>query len=664
MFKNMTVGSRITLGFGVALVLLALIGIVGGSSLLMVGNNFSRLDEISSDAELISNTESTLLSLRLTFKDFIQKDGAKEIGDRFKGLFSEITGLTQKAQEEIHHPTRVPIVKRMSEGVAQYGEGFNKIEKLVAERNRLVNDQLDQIGPKIEKTLTEIMESANKDKDLAAGFYTGTAVRNLLLARLYVAKFLDTNTQERVDRVKKELAEVEQGFDTLDAQLQNPRRRQLLGEAQALTKEYKAAFEKLVETIFARNELIQGTMDRLGPVIAKDAAEVKASLQEETRELKSMVGSTTNTSISVIVVVGLIALAVGVFLGWIITKGINKAVGDAVEGLSAASNQVQGASEQLAAAAGELASGTSEQAAGLEEASASMEEMSTMTQQNAESTKEVNTLVNEASRAAQKGASSMGEMQQAISDIKDSADETAKIIKTIDEIAFQTNLLALNAAVEAARAGDAGRGFAVVAEEVRNLAMRSAEAARTTSDMINNSQVKAQQGVEVSKAVEISFNEISAAVDKVSGLVEKVASASQEQTRGIQQVTAGMSQMDQVTQRNASNAEETASTSEEMSSQAAQLQSMVGGLASLISKNAQNGNSGRRLIEGGGASPKGMKKPLALAHAPQRKGSSLKDKLVQDSGLGKPKHGKGESSHAPSHFADLGDNPDQHFKDM
>jgi methyl-accepting chemotaxis protein len=178
----------------------------------------------------------------------------------------------------------------------------------------------------------------------------------------------------------------------------------------------------------------------------------------------------------------------------------------------------------------------------------------------------------------------MGRMSTAIEDIKKSSDETAKIIKTIDEIAFQTNLLALNAAVEAARAGEAGKGFAVVAEEVRNLAQRSAEAARNTADMIEGSVKNADNGVTISGEVATLLDEIAGNNGKVNDLVGEIAAASNEQAQGIDQINTAVGQMDQVTQSNAANAEESASASEELSAQAealsgmvVQLQSMVGG---------------------------------------------------------------------------------------
>jgi methyl-accepting chemotaxis protein len=243
--------------------------------------------------------------------------------------------------------------------------------------------------------------------------------------------------------------------------------------------------------------------------------------------------------------------------------------------VSEGTEQVSSASQQISAGSQSLAQGANEQASSLEEISSSLEEMASMTKQNAENSNQAKNLAAEANDNAVQGKQAMARMNESIEKIKKSSDETAKIVKTIDEIAMQTNLLALNAAVEAARAGEAGRGFAVVAEEVRNLAQRSADAAKNTANMIEESVNNAKDGVVIAGEVVKSLDIIAASNGKVDNLIAEIAAASKEQSQGIDQVNTAVAQMDKVTQQNAANSEESASASEELSSQAEELQSMV-----------------------------------------------------------------------------------------
>ena len=265
-----------------------------------------------------------------------------------------------------------------------------------------------------------------------------------------------------------------------------------------------------------------------------------------------------------------------------LTRGLTHVIGRVVTSLSETASQVTSAADQVSSASQSLAEGATEQAAGLEETSSSLEEMASMTKQNADNTQQCNSLMAEAKQVVDTMSTATREMAKAIADIKNSSDETAKIIKVIDDLAFQTNLLALNAAVEAARAGEAGKGFAVVAEEVRNLAMRSAEAARNTAALLVESQKKAGQGVQITDQVISALEQNEQNAGKVASLVGEIAAASNEQAQGIEQVNIAVAQMDKVTQQNAANAEESASASEQLSAQAESMKEIVAELATLV----------------------------------------------------------------------------------
>ncbi len=288
-----------------------------------------------------------------------------------------------------------------------------------------------------------------------------------------------------------------------------------------------------------------------------------------------------------IILVGTVLLLAALALLYVLGRSISRPITFAVAGLTESVEQVASAAGQVSDSSQQLAEGASEQAASIEETSSSLEEMSSMTKQNASNATQANQLMREASGVVKNANESMELLTVSMQEITRASEDTQKIIKTIDEIAFQTNLLALNAAVEAARAGEAGAGFAVVADEVRNLALRAAEAASNTAGLIEGTVKKIREGASLVGKTNEDFQKVSLTVSKSGEIIGEIAEASQEQARGIEQINRAVNEMDKVTQQNAANAEESASASEEMAAQARQMKEYVQSITSLVEGEAK-----------------------------------------------------------------------------
>ncbi len=344
-------------------------------------------------------------------------------------------------------------------------------------------------------------------------------------------------------------------------------------------REYIEKGRKQIE--LAENHVSVFIPVKIGNTTAPWGVEILIPMEKITKKADLQMRGTLKT-MWIMIGISFVCAFTALLIMWLVARSIARPINLVIEGIDDAATQVQQASDQVSSASQSLAEGTSEQASSIQETSSSMEEMASMTKKNAEHAGQADKLMQEANQVVNMANESMSKLTHSMDDISKASDETSKIIKTIDGIAFQTNLLALNAAVEAARAGEAGAGFAVVADEVRSLAMRAADAAKNTSELIEGIENKVNNGLDIVSKANASFSQVAESAARVGTLLSEISESSKEQSYGIEGVNKAVAEMDNVVQQNAANAEESASGSEEMRGQAEKLKGYVSKLVTLV----------------------------------------------------------------------------------